>query len=152
MIDIDMIGDLTNAFGPSGFEEEVVKVIGRYLKDMEVENDAMNNVYAWFRNSGAPDTYGTGSGFPGNAGSRRRPAIMLDAHTDECGFMVQGIMDNGLLSMVMLGGWTWPACRPTQSLCGQGAEKGKGDYHIPPRTLHDGKRKECAPGHRRPLY
>lgn len=56
MIDIDMIRDLTNAFGPSGFEEEVVKVIGRYLKDMEVENDAMNNVYAWFRNSGAPDT------------------------------------------------------------------------------------------------
>lgn len=104
MIDIDMIRDLTNAFGPSGFEEEVVKVIGRYLKDMEVENDAMNNVYAWFRNSGAPDTYGTGSGFPGNAGSRRRPVIMLDAHTDECGFMVQGIMDNGLLSMVMLGG------------------------------------------------
>ena len=100
MIDIDMIRDLSNAFGPSGFEEEVVKVIGRYLKDMEVENDAMNNVYAWFRNSGAPDTYGTGSGFPGNAGSRRRPVIMLDAHTDECGFMVQGIMDNGLLSMV----------------------------------------------------
>lgn len=66
MIDIDMIRDLTNAFGPSGFEEEVVKVIGRYLKDMEVENDAMNNVYAWFRNSGAPDTHGTGSGFPGN--------------------------------------------------------------------------------------
>ena len=64
MIDIDMIRDLTNAFGPSGFEEEVVKVIGRYLKDMEVENDAMNNVYAWFRNSGAPDTYGPGSGFP----------------------------------------------------------------------------------------
>ena len=104
MIDIDMIRDLTNAFGPSGFEEEVVKVIGRYLKDMEVENDAMNNVYAWFRNSGAPDTHGTGSGFPGNVCSRRRPVLMLDAHTDECGFMVQGIMDNGLLSMVMLGG------------------------------------------------
>ena len=57
MIDIDMIRDLTNAFGPSGFEEEVVKVIGRYLKDMEVENDAMNNVYAWF-------STGPGAGFP----------------------------------------------------------------------------------------
>ena len=102
MIDIDMIRDLTNAFGPSGFEEEVVKVIGRYLKDMEVENDAMNNVYAWFRNSGAPDTHGTGSGFPGNVCSRRRPVLMLDAHTDECGFMVQGIMDNGLLSICLL--------------------------------------------------
>lgn len=29
---------------------------------------------------------------------------MLDAHTDECGFLAQGIMENGLLSMIMLGG------------------------------------------------
>lgn len=120
MIDIDMIRDLSNAFGPSGFEEEVVKVIGRYLKGMEVDNDAMNNVYAWFRKPGSTDAgHGTGSRVPGDAcsvdgysgdgcardaRSGRKPVIMLDAHTDECGFMVQGIMDNGLLSMVMLGG------------------------------------------------
>ena len=94
MIDIDMIRDLSNAFGPSGFEEEVVKVIGRYLKGMEVDNDAMNNVYAWFRKSGPTDAgHGTGSGVPGDgysvdgcardACSGRRPVIMLDAHTDE---------------------------------------------------------------------
>lgn len=30
---------------------------------------------------------------------------MLDAHTDEVGFMVQAINENGLLSIVQLGGW-----------------------------------------------
>ena len=169
MIDIDMIRDLSNAFGPSGFEEEVVKVIGRYLKGMEVDNDAMNNVYAWFRKPGPTDAEpGNGSGLPGDvcsvdgcsvdgcardARSGRKPVIMLDAHTDECGFMVQGIMDNGLLSMVMLGG-----DGPVQPSGPHGPcphkerKKGKGNHHVPPRTLHDGKRKERTSGHRRHLY
>lgn len=30
---------------------------------------------------------------------------MLDAHTDECGFMVQNVEDNGLLSIITLGGF-----------------------------------------------
>ena len=30
-MDIEMFGKISDAFGPSGFEEEVVKVIGRYL-------------------------------------------------------------------------------------------------------------------------
>lgn len=35
--------------------------------------------------------------------------LMLDAPTDECGFMVQGIMENGLLSLIMLGGMDLPS-------------------------------------------
>ena len=31
--------------------------------------------------------------------------LMLDAHLDECGFMVQSILENGLLSILMLGGF-----------------------------------------------
>ena len=34
-----------------------------------------------------------------------RPVFMLDAHTDECGFMVQNVEDNGLLSIITLGGF-----------------------------------------------
>ena len=30
MIDIELLRELTNAFGPSGFEEEVVRVIRKY--------------------------------------------------------------------------------------------------------------------------
>ena len=108
MIDMDMIRDLTNAFGPSGFEEEVVRVIGDYCKGMHVANDAMNNVYAWPADKDDRNGTNVKTGIKpgeGNLGEgRNKPVIMLDAHTDECGFMVQGIMDNGLLSMIMLGG------------------------------------------------
>ena len=46
MINIEMIQDLTNAFGPSGFEEEVVKVIAKHKNGMDIANDAMNNVFS----------------------------------------------------------------------------------------------------------
>ena len=86
-MDIKMFGALSDAFGPSGFEEEVVKVIGRYTKDFAVSSDAMHNVYAKL---------------PGN--QEGRPVVQLDAHSDECSFMVQCIHDNGALGIIMLGG------------------------------------------------
>lgn len=88
MIDIKLVGDLTDAFGPSGFEEDVVDVIKNNTRDLEIETDAMNNVFA---------------GLTGNTGKRLK--ILLDAHTDEVGFMVQSILSNGLISFVALGGW-----------------------------------------------
>ena len=88
MINIKTLEELSNAFGPSGFEEEVTNVIKNYCDNMIVENDSMNNVYAKLKN------------YDGN-----KVVVMLDAHTDEVGFMVQAINDNGLLSIVQLGGW-----------------------------------------------
>lgn len=88
MIDIKRMEELSNAFGPSGFEEEVVKTIARHCEGLHLKNDAMHNVYASMP-------------APGNG----RPVLMLDAHTDECGFMVQNIEENGLLSIIMLGGF-----------------------------------------------
>lgn len=43
-----------------------------------------------------------------------QPVVMLDAHSDEVGFMVQAVRENGLLSILPLGGWvnnTIPAHR-----------------------------------------
>ena len=54
-LNIDMLRDLTGAFGPSGFEEEVVEVIGKYCRGMNVANDAMNNVYAWLADRDSTD-------------------------------------------------------------------------------------------------
>ncbi len=88
MTDLEILEDLSNAFGPSGFEEDVVKVIQKHAQGLNLRNDAMHNVYA-----SMPDARGN------------RPVIMLDAHSDECGFMVQNIEDNGLLSIIMLGGF-----------------------------------------------
>lgn len=41
-MEMEMFGALSNAFGPSGFEEEVVRTAASYLKKFELENDAMN--------------------------------------------------------------------------------------------------------------
>ena len=88
MADLKTIEDLTNAFGPSGFEKEVVKAVQKHCEGLNLRNDAMYNVYATM-----PDAKGN------------RPVFMLDAHTDECGFMVQNVEDNGLLSIITLGGF-----------------------------------------------
>ena len=43
-MDIEMFGKLSDAFGPSGFEEDVIRTIADYCKEFDVENDAMNNL------------------------------------------------------------------------------------------------------------
>ena len=44
-MDIEMFGKISDAFGPSGFEEEVVRTVAGYCGRYQVENDAMNNLY-----------------------------------------------------------------------------------------------------------
>lgn len=88
MINIKAIEELSNAFGPSGFEDDVVKVIKKYSPELELEVDSMNNVYARL------------SGSKGD-----RPVIMLDCHSDEVGFMVQSVSSRGIIKFLPLGGW-----------------------------------------------
>lgn len=97
MANIKIMEDLSNAFGPSGFEEDVVKVIQKYCQGLNLKNDAMHNVYATM--PGGPALCADAP-----AQKRQKPVFMLDAHSDECGFMVQNIEDNGLLSIITLGG------------------------------------------------
>lgn len=87
-MDKNLIKDITTAFGPSGFEEDVLKVIIDNLDGYNFEVDMMNNLYVQSKN---------------NTGDR--PIIMLDAHTDEVGFIVHSIRNNGTLCVVPLGGW-----------------------------------------------
>ena len=85
-MNVKMFGEICDAFGPSGFEEDVIRTVAKYCKGLELENDAMNNLYARM---------------PGE--DPEKPVVMLDAHTDECGFMVQSIRENGSLEILMLG-------------------------------------------------
>lgn len=85
---IEMIKALSEAFGPSGFEEDVVKVIKGYSHVFDFSHDAMNNVYISLKT---------------NTG--KKPLLMLDAHTDEVGFMVQSVLSSGLIAIAPLGGW-----------------------------------------------
>ena len=36
-MDIEMFGKLSDAFGPSGFEEDVIRTIADYCKEFDVE-------------------------------------------------------------------------------------------------------------------
>ncbi len=86
-MNVEMIKELSDAFGPSGYESEVCQVIKKYSAGFEIHNDPMFNTYMKH---------------PKNSGTK--PVLMLDAHMDECSFMVQCILENGLLSILPLGG------------------------------------------------
>ena len=46
MINIKILEELSNAFGPSGFEDEVTNVIKKHCNEMIIENVSMINVYS----------------------------------------------------------------------------------------------------------
>lgn len=88
-ISLELLQSLSDANGISGFEDDVLDVVRRHTKNLGLaERDSMNNLYLSRRE---------------NKGNRL--VVQLDAHTDEVGFMVQSIMDNGLLKFVTVGGW-----------------------------------------------
>jgi putative aminopeptidase FrvX len=82
-----LLGELADAPGPPGFEEEVRAIMVRELKPFadQVSYDGLGSVIA---------SQGT-----------RGPRVMLDAHMDELGGIVRRVTPNGFLSMQMLGGW-----------------------------------------------
>lgn len=80
--------DLSNAFGPSGFEDDVIKVIKNYTGFIESERDSINNLFLGLRNI-----------------DKTKPVVALDCHTDEVGFIVEHINENGTISFLPLGGW-----------------------------------------------
>jgi len=108
LVDLGLIEELSNAYGASGFEDLVLEVARKYATGMaEISEDSIRNLY--LRR-------------PGDRGTR--PVVMLDAHTDEVGFMVQAVKPNGTLLFIPLGGWvnnTIPAHRVL-------VRTSKGDY------------------------
>lgn len=91
MNSIDLIKKLSDAEGISGFEDKVLEIIKDEMKDYyNIEKDSMNNLYI---NNIVPE-------------ERKKPMIMLEAHSDEVGFMVQSIEANGLLKFIPIGGWS----------------------------------------------
>ncbi len=82
MKDIELIEKLCNCRGASGFEDEVLVIAREYLKDIaDFQEDSMRNLYITPRfNKG------------------NRPVVLLDAHSDEVGFMVQAIKQIGRAS------------------------------------------------------
>ncbi|MFH0818174.1 MAG: M42 family metallopeptidase [Candidatus Micrarchaeota archaeon] len=78
---------LSNAFGPTGFEGDVSKLLETELKKTcsKVTIDRMGNVI-------------------GQMGKAERPNVMLGAHMDEVGLMVKTINEKGFLRFIKVGG------------------------------------------------
>lgn len=97
---LQMIRALSDAPGASGFEDEVAKIGRRYGEGLgEIKEDFMRNLYIDRKE---------------NTGDK--PVIMLDAHSDEVGFIVQAIKPNGTLRFLQLGGWNKNALISTKVL------------------------------------
>ncbi|MDT4762834.1 M20/M25/M40 family metallo-hydrolase [Sphaerochaeta sp. PS] len=89
MSNISRIKRICDANGISGFEDEVLTAIREEAPNLGTfTEDSMRNLYLAFAN---------------NKGGR--PVIQLDAHTDEVGFMVKCIRDDGMLEFIPIGGW-----------------------------------------------
>ena len=84
---VKLIKALSDAPGPSGFEDEVLDVVRAALDGIcTFEEDKIRNLYIYRRNH-----------------SGNKPVLMLDAHGDEVGFMIHSIKPNGTLRFVGLG-------------------------------------------------
>lgn len=86
----DLLKRLSEAHGASGYEENIAKIMVEELSQVSdsVEIDKIGNVIA---------TKGTGD-----------PKIMIAAHMDEIGFVVQHIDEKGFIWFILIGGFYDP--------------------------------------------
>jgi endoglucanase len=84
---VQLLQQLSDAHGPSGFEEPVRKIMVERMKPQseKLSYDGLGSVIAE----------------QGTAG----PRIMIDAHMDELGGVIRRVTPEGWLTMQMLGGW-----------------------------------------------
>ena len=84
-----LLEDLTNSFGPSGFEREPTRIMKSYVSKFadEVYSDKLGSLM--FTKKGTSDT----------------PVVLLPGHVDEVGFIVSSINKQGFLTFNPLGGW-----------------------------------------------
>ncbi len=84
----NLIKPLSNAKGAAGFEHEAANLVEELAEKFgRVERDPMQNIFVT------------------RSGRIEGPCLLLDAHLDEVGFIVQAVLDNGTLAILPLGGW-----------------------------------------------
>lgn len=85
---LELLKRLSEAPGPPGCEGAVRRIVREALPaECRVEHDRLGSVVAELD------------------GDAAEPRVVLDAHLDEVGFMVQSVGDDGGIAFVALGGW-----------------------------------------------
>ncbi len=84
----ELMKELTEVNGVSGYEKDVAKVIEKHLKPFaEITYDRLGSIICKKK------------------GNSESPRIMLAAHMDEVGFIVQKVTKEGFIKFIPLGGW-----------------------------------------------
>ena len=84
----ELLKEITEVPGISGYESEVRRVMRRYLEPVaKIEHDRMGSIIGK------------------RVGQAQSPRVMLAGHMDEIGFMVRHITKEGFVKFQPLGGW-----------------------------------------------
>ena len=85
---VEILKELSEAFGISGYEENVIDLLKKHFGDrVSISRDRIGSVIAR------------------KDGTSERPKIMFSAHMDEIGFMVKEITKEGFIKFLPIGGW-----------------------------------------------
>ena len=84
-----LLKELTNGYGPTGFEGPVRSIMQRELSPLstEIKTDGLGSLIASF------------------VGTAESPRVMLSAHMDELGMLVKYVTPEGFIKFQALGGW-----------------------------------------------
>ena len=122
---IEMIKQFSNANGVSGFEDEVVALAQKYApQNSVVEEDHLRNTYIYQNNQ-----------------TKKKPVVLIDAHSDEVGFIIQAIKPNGTMVFLPLGGWV-PDTLPASKVRVKNAEGKYISCIVAPKPTHFMKDRE----------
>ena len=85
----DLLEELTNAYGPSGFEGPVRNIVQRELEPIcdDLETDGLGSLISRLK------------------GTSDAPKVMFAGHMDELGLMVRFITSEGYVKFQTIGGW-----------------------------------------------
>lgn len=85
---VELLKELTEAFGISGYEDSIVEILKKHFGDkVEITKDRLGSLIACKK------------------GKSDKPKIMFAAHMDEIGFMVKEITKQGYIKFLPIGGW-----------------------------------------------
>ena len=85
-MDFTLLQKLSDAFGPPGFEDDIAALVKQELAGYPLREDRSHNLV--LAKTSGPD----------------RPNVIIDAHMDECGFIVNHVGKNGYVQFMPLGG------------------------------------------------
>jgi len=84
---LKLMEEMMNAFGPSGFEREINRIVKKEVEPYvdEIFTDKLGSVAFQLNGDG--------------------PKVLLAGHTDEVGFIISSVTKEGFLTFNQLGGW-----------------------------------------------